>query len=79
MPMRRRHAGGPRYLSQLDQYLRSDFSMGPEDEEDHINDVLDGEEEREDLEAEMNCGRGADGMCDQAGSEYCDLECPFND
>lgn len=56
--------------------------MGPEDDDEdveQINDTLDGEEDREDLDAEMNCGRGADGYCDQAGSEYCDLECPFND
>lgn len=49
------------------------------DYEDHIDDVLDGEEDREDLEAEMNCSIGPDGQCGQAGSEYCDLECPYRD
>lgn len=49
----------------------------PWDDDMAFDDRLDDEQEMN--EAEMNCGMGADGMCDQAGSEYCDLECPFND
>lgn len=29
-------------------------------------------------EALMNCSMGRDGLCGQAGSEYCDFECPFS-
>lgn len=29
-------------------------------------------------EAEMNCGRMVDGQCTQAGTEYCDWDCPFS-
>lgn len=43
------------------------------------NDGLDGEEDREDLEAEMNCGMWPDGQCGHAGTEYCDMECPYRD
>ena len=49
-----------------------DYSdYGPDDDDD------DGFSEEE--EAELNCGRHPDGQCDQAGSEYCDLECPYRD
>ncbi len=30
------------------------------------------------LEAEMNCGKMANGQCSQAGTEYCDWSCPFS-
>ena len=30
-------------------------------------------------DAEMNCGLGPDGQCGNAGSEYCDFECPNRD
>lgn len=33
----------------------------------------------EEEEAELNCSMGPDGQCGQAGSEYCDLECPYRD
>lgn len=45
---------------------------------DDFDDEID-EDQMEMLEAEMNCGMGPDGQCEQAGSEYCDLECPFRD
>ena len=35
------------------------------------------EDEDEMAEAEMNCSMMPDGQCGQAGSEYCDFECPF--
>lgn len=36
------------------------------------------EEEERAREAEMNCSMTSDGLCMQAGSEYCEFECPFN-
>ena len=30
-------------------------------------------------EYEMACGMDRDGQCSQAGTEYCDFECPFRD
>jgi hypothetical protein len=38
----------------------------------------DDEELDETAEAEMNCGMGPDGQCSQAGSEWCDWNCPFS-
>lgn len=35
------------------------------------------EDQDEMAEAEMNCGMGKDGQCSQAGTEYCDWNCPF--
>jgi hypothetical protein len=29
-------------------------------------------------ELESECGRGRDGSCSLAGTEYCDWECPFS-
>ena len=40
-------------------------------EEDDLDDDCEYEE------AMMNCSKGPDGYCEQAGSEYCELECPF--
>lgn len=37
------------------------------------------EEDDEDGWAEMMCSMHSDGQCGQAGSEYCDFECPFRD
>ena len=39
----------------------------------------DGFEDDEDGWAEMMCSQHADGQCSQAGSEYCEFECPFRD
>ena len=36
------------------------------------------EDQDEMAEAEMNCGMGKDGQCSQAGTEYCDWNCPFS-
>jgi hypothetical protein len=50
------------------------------DDEDPIFDgVNDGDHIEHDPEgwAELSCSRGADGYCGQAGSEYCDFECPY--
>lgn len=44
-----------------------------EDEEDHINDALDGEESDD---FEDDCGLMRNGQCSQAGTEYCDFGCP---
>lgn len=33
----------------------------------------------EDRWREMMCSQHADGQCGQAGSEYCEFECPFRD
>lgn len=49
-----------------------------DDHNDSFDDEID-EDQMEMLEAEMNCSMGPDGQCGQAGSEYCDLECPFRD
>lgn len=48
-----------------------------DDYEDHFDDEADGFSEEE--EAALNCGMGPNGQCDQAGSEYCDLQCPYRD
>lgn len=45
--------------------------------DDHYFGDDDDAEYEESWEAEMNCSMGPDGQCGQAGSEYCDLECPF--
>lgn len=37
----------------------------------------DSDEDDEMWEAEMNCSMDRHGQCGQAGSEYCDFECPF--
>lgn len=39
----------------------------------------DATDEEEDLfeVAVMNCSMGPDGYCGQAGSEYCEFDCPF--
>lgn len=47
-----------------------------EDDDHHFHDLPDDDE---DAEAEMNCSMGADGQCGQAGSEYCELSCPYRD
>lgn len=44
-----------------------DFSFASDDDELGID---------EDEEAQLNCSRMPDGHCDQAGSEYCEFECP---
>ena len=33
----------------------------------------------EDGDDEFDCGRGPDGQCSMAGSEWCDWECPLRD
>jgi len=43
------------------------------DNDDHC--IEDDQDEM--AEAEMNCGMGKDGQCSQAGTEYCDWNCPF--
>ena len=36
------------------------------------------EDQDEMAEAEMNCGMDRNGRCSQAGTEYCDWNCPFS-
>lgn len=33
----------------------------------------------EDDDLDFDCGVGDDGLCQYAGSEWCDFECPFRD
>ena len=35
------------------------------------------DQERDEDDALANCSRMSDGWCGQAGSEYCEFECPF--
>lgn len=37
------------------------------------------EDEEEFGEAMEDCGLDSEGFCSQAGTEYCDFECPFRD
>jgi hypothetical protein len=43
-----------------------DFHRDDDDEIDEFDEAL------------MNCGQMPDGSCTQAGTEYCDFECPFS-
>jgi len=49
---------------------------------DEVNDELYDDpclEEDDDAEDEANCGQTPDGLCQLAGTEYCDWSCPFSD
>lgn len=39
----------------------------------------DGKLDDEDDFTDMMCGLHSDGQCGNAGSEYCDFECPYRD
>lgn len=45
------------------------------------HDYDDDHDEPDDDEAwdELMCSMGPDGQCGQAGSEYCDFDCPYRD
>lgn len=48
-----------------------------DDDEDYFDDL---EYEIDELEEAMqNCSKMRNGSCLQAGSEYCDFECPFRE
>lgn len=51
---------------------------GPQFEYDEDFEDSDPEEDAW-AEAEMNCSMDRHGQCGQAGSEYCEFECPFRD
>jgi hypothetical protein len=48
-------------------------------DEDEIFDDDDGDPFDELDELDMDCGLADDGQCSQAGTEYCDFECPYRD
>ena len=53
-----------------DVYQKPEFQYDPaDDERDEYDEIA---------EAEMNCGMNSDGQCSQAGTEYCDWNCPFS-
>jgi hypothetical protein len=47
------------------------------DWDDHLADCVDLDEADAEDWAEMACSMGRDGQCGQAGSEWCDFECPI--
>ena len=55
------------------------MSFYPDYFDDDLDDDLDDDEPDEWEEALSECGRGQDYEgCMNAGSEYCEFECPFN-
>jgi hypothetical protein len=44
---------------------------------DHLDDCVDDEDQFDDG-FEFDCHMDRNGMCDLAGSEDCEFECPFN-
>ena len=54
----------------------NDIYRGPQFQYDPADDEIDVDDEI--AEAEMNCGMNSDGQCSQAGSEWCDWNCPFS-
>jgi hypothetical protein len=46
------------------------------DDDDHLADCVDLDEADDEEWALMACSMGRDGQCGQAGSEWCDFECP---
>lgn len=40
-------------------------------------DPMDWEDEPEDEDEFFDCSMGPDGYCGEAGSEWCEFECPF--
>lgn len=48
----------------------------PQDDNDYYEDEL-SQEEQDALEDEMNYSMEPSGHCGQAGSEYCEFDCPY--
>ena len=47
------------------------------DDDDHLADCVDLDEADQEEWNLMACSMGRDGQCGQAGTEFCDFECPI--